>query len=264
MKWLMNLLVHSPVYPHWLAVRKTDQANEVVLRGLSGDVLEVGAGDGARKESYGKKYSAITSYLATDYSTWDDEFAKVNKDVKKFQGLGKILFGFKERIALDQVCSATNLPFESNRFDVHLSFEVLEHIDDPQKFFFEATRILKPGGRIIFSVPFLFRVHGGEPDHKMDYQRFAHGFFHRMATLNHLQLVQIYHNTGVGTTVATMVNQWLIRRIMESSILARAAFLIISPVVFFVFNVVGYIVDLAPDVRFATRFHVVYQKIDTL
>ena len=75
MKWLMNLLVHSPVYPHWLAVRKTDQANEVVLRGLSGDVLEVGAGT-VLERILRKKYSAITSYLATDYSTWDDEFAK--------------------------------------------------------------------------------------------------------------------------------------------------------------------------------------------
>jgi SAM-dependent methyltransferase len=260
MSWFINGLVHSPFYPHWLAVRKMNQANEVILRDLSGDVLEVGAGDGAKKEIYLKKYPRISSYLATDYSSWDQEFEKVNADVGKFQGLGRILFGFKERIALDHVCSATNLPFESQRFDVHLSFEVLEHIDDPEKFFSEAARVLKPQGKMIFSVPFLFRMHGGEPDHKMDYHRFAYGFFHRMAQVHGLHLAQIYHNTGIGTTVATMVNQWLIRRVMESSFLGRVFFFLVSPGIFFVLNVLGYLLDVDPDQRFATRFHVIYQK----
>lgn len=47
-----------------------------------------------------------------------------------------------------------NLSFEDNRFDVILSSEVFEHIPDTYKAFKEVYRVLKPGGRHIFTVPF--------------------------------------------------------------------------------------------------------------
>lgn len=50
---------------------------------------------------------------------------------------------------------ATNLTFADESFDMYLSFEVFEHIPNYIKAFSEACRILKPGGRLIFSVPFI-------------------------------------------------------------------------------------------------------------
>jgi SAM-dependent methyltransferase len=47
-----------------------------------------------------------------------------------------------------------SLSFEDNRFDVILSSEVFEHIPDTYKAFREVYRVLKPGGRHIFTVPF--------------------------------------------------------------------------------------------------------------
>lgn len=45
--------------------------------------------------------------------------------------------------------------FLSNYFDVVLSSDVLEHVSDPEDAFKEIARILKPGGKFIFTVPFL-------------------------------------------------------------------------------------------------------------
>ena len=48
----------------------------------------------------------------------------------------------------------TNLTFIDNKFDLVLSFEVFEHIPDFINAFSESLRILKPGGHLIFTVPF--------------------------------------------------------------------------------------------------------------
>jgi SAM-dependent methyltransferase len=48
----------------------------------------------------------------------------------------------------------TNLSFSDNEFDLVLSFEVFEHIPNFINAFSESLRTLKPGGHLIFTVPF--------------------------------------------------------------------------------------------------------------
>lgn len=53
-----------------------------------------------------------------------------------------------------QVGSATAIPYESNRFDLVLCIEVLEHIDADEAACSEIARVLKPGGALILSLPY--------------------------------------------------------------------------------------------------------------
>ena len=254
---LLEVIVNSPIYPHWLEHRKMSQGNAVVLRGIKGQVLEVGAGDGTRKASIIKQHPRIKKYLATDYSSWDDEFESFSNIRSRYGRLGEIFMKRQSRLKLDDTCSATKLPYKSSRFDTHLSFEVLEHIDDPFAYFKEATRVVKPSGKIIFSVPFLYR------EHKMDYFRYTTGFFNSVAEDNNLKIVSVYCNTGIGTTVATLSNQWLVRLIMESRLVFKPFLLLISPLYFLINNTIGWLLDIRPDKRFTTRYHVVLQKTTT-
>jgi hypothetical protein len=48
----------------------------------------------------------------------------------------------------------THLSFEDNSFDIIMSFDCLEHIPDFESAIQQMYRVLKPGGRIMWTVPF--------------------------------------------------------------------------------------------------------------
>ncbi|MEM5773501.1 MAG: methyltransferase domain-containing protein [Anaerolineaceae bacterium] len=69
------------------------------------------------------------------------------------------------RQRIDQiVCAAgEDLPFLSDSFDLVLSHEVIEHVQDDQKVVREIIRTLKPGGRLVLFCPnrgYPFETHG--------------------------------------------------------------------------------------------------------
>lgn len=45
------------------------------------------------------------------------------------------------------------LPYGDGRFDLVTAFDVVEHVEDDGRVFAELTRVLAPGGRLVFSVP---------------------------------------------------------------------------------------------------------------
>jgi SAM-dependent methyltransferase len=60
----------------------------------------------------------------------------------------------------DVVGVGEHLPFHDNSFDAILSLAVLEHVRDPFQCANEICRVLKPGGKLFCSVPFLQPLHG--------------------------------------------------------------------------------------------------------
>jgi len=62
------------------------------------------------------------------------------------------------------ICGAgEHLPFQANTFDLVLSHEVLEHVQDDHKAVSEIVRALKPGGRLVLFCPnrgYPFETHG--------------------------------------------------------------------------------------------------------
>lgn len=49
--------------------------------------------------------------------------------------------------------SAEFLPFFPRRFDTVLSFHMVEHLPEPQRFLQEAARVLRPGGILVLATP---------------------------------------------------------------------------------------------------------------
>ena len=60
----------------------------------------------------------------------------------------------KKSPEVNYVCSdCYKMPFEDNFFDYVVAGELLEHLDNPERFIDEAKRILKPGGWFALSTP---------------------------------------------------------------------------------------------------------------
>ncbi|NDQ56858.1 MAG: class I SAM-dependent methyltransferase [Acidipila sp.] len=98
-------------------------------------VLDAGCGTG-----YGSHVlrAKARSVLGVDYSHLAMNYAK-----RRYEGAG-IYYA---------VMDCQNLACDSEAFDLVISFEVFEHMEDPDGFLRECVRVLKPGGRLILSTP---------------------------------------------------------------------------------------------------------------
>ncbi|MCZ6836566.1 MAG: class I SAM-dependent methyltransferase [Planctomycetota bacterium] len=84
------------------------------------------------------------------------------------------------------------IPLESDWADTLVSFQVMEHLPEPEFFLRECMRILKPGGRLYITVPFMWRVH--EAPH--DYFRYTrHGLEYLLSKVQFEQ-IEITEYTG--------------------------------------------------------------------
>lgn len=75
-----------------------------------------------------------------------------------------------EKYEPDYLCSADNIPVSDECFDTILMFEVLEHLENPEEVLDEINRVLKKGGRLFLSIPFMYRHH----KNPYDFQRWTH------------------------------------------------------------------------------------------
>jgi SAM-dependent methyltransferase len=80
-----------------------------------------------------------------------------------------------------------SLPFQDNSFDQVISLNTLEHIYDATAVLREMFRVVKPGGKVHVTVPFMFRIHG----HPDDYFRATPSWWREtfdLAGFSHLEL----------------------------------------------------------------------------
>ena len=77
--------------------------------------------------------------------------------------------GNKKNLKSDIYYNGTALPFEDNTFDSILCTEVLEHVEQLDDVMIELYRVLKPGGRMIVTSPFICIEH----EMPYDFRRFT-------------------------------------------------------------------------------------------
>jgi len=64
-----------------------------------------------------------------------------------------VIARLNDRGGLARAGEITALPFAASTFDLVTAFDVIEHVADDEQVFAELTRVLKPDGRLVFSVP---------------------------------------------------------------------------------------------------------------
>jgi SAM-dependent methyltransferase len=77
-------------------------------------------------------------------------------------------------VALPAQADATAIPFGDSVFDAVFLFDVLEHVNEEAKALSEIRRVLRPGGKLLVTVPafmFLYGLQDEVSEHKRRYRR---------------------------------------------------------------------------------------------
>jgi glycosyltransferase involved in cell wall biosynthesis/SAM-dependent methyltransferase len=132
--------LHVPCTPatleQFIVHNAIERALRDVLEEFHGVLLDVGSGT--------KPYS---SFITSE-----------NKRVQEYVGLDLKPEAGSQCLP-DLIWDGYTIPFPDNAVSCAMATEVFEHVPDPEKLMTEILRVLKPGGRLFFSVPFLWRLH---------------------------------------------------------------------------------------------------------
>lgn len=102
---------------------------------------------------------------------------------------------------IDIVASAYEIPVESGSFDTALMTEVLEHLEEPQAALRECARVLRPGGVLILTAPFIWHLH----EEPRDFYRYSkYGLEHLLVTAG-FEIVEMTALGGFWTTFAQLL-----------------------------------------------------------
>lgn len=94
------------------------------------------------------------------------------------------------------VCDLRAIPVENERFDYIVFNQVMEHLPEPKEVLRELLRVLKPGGRMIYSAPLFYEEH----EQPYDFYRYTqYGVRHLMEgagfTVERLDWLEGYFGT---------------------------------------------------------------------
>lgn len=142
------------------------------LKKLEGDILDFGCGNKPYKDNF-KRYE---KYVGVD--VYDSEGVDIVIDNKK-------------------------IPLEDNSFDVVLATQVFEHTDS-LSYMSELYRVLKPGGVLIFTVPFLYHVH-----EDYDYRRFTTQGVEALMKKNGFIIEKIKKHGAIGSTITILFTHFV-------------------------------------------------------
>jgi SAM-dependent methyltransferase len=137
-------------------------------------MLDVGAG-----QCQYKPYFTHLDYVAQDSGVGDETWDFSQIDIKS---------------------EIYDIPVEANSFDYILCTQVMEHLQYPHKAFTEFARILKPGGLLFVTCPFVWKEHQ-KPHDFFRYTQFSLKF---LAEENNFEVVELNKEGGKYITIARM------------------------------------------------------------
>jgi SAM-dependent methyltransferase len=186
----LSKLRGTPFHPQWHAFRNEAATLEGIASTLRGLIVDVGSAEGKLR----RFLASGIRHIALDYY----------ETATRWYGTRPDVYG-----------DAQALPFADACADCALLLDVLEHLPSPGRCLAEIHRILKPGGKLVLQVPFLYPIH----DAPLDFTRWTnhglrelartHGFcIEKESALGHpLETAALLTNIAMSGTVLKWIEQ---------------------------------------------------------
>ena len=189
LKKLFTPLKNTIFHPQWLSYRGKD----VLIRWLrqvqpSETVLDVGCA-----KRWTEPYlPASCHYVGLDYIVTATERYNSTADV---------------------YATATSLPLKDCSVDTVIMFDVLEHITSSSMALSEVSRVLKPGGKVLVQIPYLYPIH----DAPYDYRRLTSFGLEELARQNRLNIESVGYRGQPLETAILLTNIALVKSTVNLS-----------------------------------------------
>ncbi len=117
----------------------------------------------------------------------------------------------------DLFCDAGKLSIKNNQYDLVILSEILEHVNNPLLVLQESFRVLKPGGLMFITIPFMIFVHN-DPQ---DYGRYTDTWFNENLIKVGFKNIEINKQGLFFSVLMNMMKQWCNEISKSKSIKAR-------------------------------------------
>jgi SAM-dependent methyltransferase len=175
---------------------------------LSGCLLDVGCGQMPYKEILVSPQGQVNEYIGLDFE--ENPIHKNAPDITWKDG----------RIPLDDLS-----------VDCAIVTEVFEHCPEPEEVMKEVLRVLKPGGLMFFTIPFLWPLH----EVPYDYYRYTPYAIERHLINSGFNSVNLQALGGWDASSAQMLGLWVRRRGMNKYMRAFLSY-VLTPVIFMLYR----------------------------
>ncbi len=108
----------------------------------------------------------------------------------------------------DHYYDGNTMPFADRSFDTLLCNQVLEHVFNPEYFVRELARLLRPGGRIIITVPFVWDEH----EQPNDYARYSSFGLRHMIENSGFHIIQQRKTLANMAIIGQLINAYLYKK----------------------------------------------------
>jgi len=138
----------------------------------------------------------------------------------------------RARAKADAYYDGGRFPFEDGAFDAVLCNQVLEHVFEPDAFVGEIARVLRGGGRLLLTVPFVWDEH----EQPRDYGRYSSFGLAALLSRNGLRVLRQEKTAGDIRALFQLVNAYLYKVTVTRSAYLNlfATLLLMAP-----FNLLG-------------------------
>lgn len=260
---ILKIFYKTPFYPYFLVFENERKTNEDILRKFAkGKIVDIGCGS-CNYKAFCLSLNNVSSYFGVEYPGWLNNFNKAHAVSKQFGVIGDVLLR-SSPLQVQIWADGTELGIKTGSVDTVVSFGVLEHIANPDKYISEVARILKKEGYFILTIPFLYESHGGQ-DCQDDFWRWTkHGIILELKK-HDFNNIDIFTYGRVGTMFSQLINSYLVKKIkfwntQENIYFKSLKALCLLPV-FFIVNLLCWILNgIDADHAYAAGFYAVAKK----
>lgn len=197
------------VNPFFLPRRALAEAISETEHHLVGRLLDVGCGT----MPYREDFVHCEQYVGLEFDTPENRAAK----------------------HADYFYDGVTFPFENASFDSVICNEVLEHVFNPRQFVGEVQRVLKPGGSLLLTVPFIWDEH----EQPYDYGRYSsYGLTHLLESSG-FQIVHLKKTCSGLTGLFALLNAYIFKKTLTKNHYLNLLFVMVLMLPFNLLGLLG-------------------------